>query len=35
MTDAKWQEFFHTAVSLGVYGETLNWKSAYTLQFLG
>jgi len=34
MTDAKWKTFFTTAVGLGVYPESLDWKAAYTLAFL-
>jgi NitT/TauT family transport system substrate-binding protein len=35
MTDARWKEFFDMAVSTGVYPATLDYKRAYTLQFLG
>jgi len=34
MTDDKWRGFFDTASALGVYPKTLDWKAAYTLQFL-
>jgi NitT/TauT family transport system substrate-binding protein len=35
MTDARWKEFFDMAVSTGVYPKTLDYKRAYTLQFVG
>jgi NitT/TauT family transport system substrate-binding protein len=35
MTDARWKEFFDMAVSTGVYPGTLDYKRAYTLQFVG
>jgi NitT/TauT family transport system substrate-binding protein len=35
MTDARWKEFFDMATSTGVYPTTLDYKRAYTLQFLG
>jgi NitT/TauT family transport system substrate-binding protein len=35
MTDARWMEFFDMAVSTGIYPKTLDYKRAYTLQFLG
>jgi NitT/TauT family transport system substrate-binding protein len=35
MTDARWKEVFDTAVSEGVYPKTMDFKRAYTLQFLG
>jgi len=34
MTDARWQTFFDMAASQGVYPKTLDYKSAYTLQFV-
>ncbi len=34
MTDARWAAFFDMAASQGVYPKDLNYKSAYTLQFL-
>jgi NitT/TauT family transport system substrate-binding protein len=34
MTDARWAEFFQVASSQGVYPKDLDYKSAYTLQFL-
>jgi len=34
MTDAKWKTFFDTASGLGVYHPDLDYRSAYTLQFL-
>ena len=35
MTDARWADFFKIASSQGVYPKTLDYKSAYTLQFVG
>jgi NitT/TauT family transport system substrate-binding protein len=35
MTDARWKTFFDMAASTGVYPKTLDYKRAYTLQFLG
>ena len=35
MTDARWKTFFDMASSQGVYPKTLDYKRAYTLQFLG
>ena len=34
MTDARWAEFFQMASSHGVYPKTLDYRRAYTLQFL-
>jgi NitT/TauT family transport system substrate-binding protein len=34
MTDARWQTLFDVASASGVYPKTLDFKSAYTLQFL-
>ncbi len=34
MTDAKWKTFFDTASGLGVYPKTLDYKAAYSLEFL-
>jgi NitT/TauT family transport system substrate-binding protein len=34
MSEAKWKTFFDTAAGLGVYDKGLDWRSAYTLQFL-
>ena len=34
MTDARWADFFKVAASQGVYPKDLDYKSAYTLQFL-
>jgi len=34
MTDAKWKEFFDVMVAQKVYPADLNYKAAYTLQFL-
>jgi NitT/TauT family transport system substrate-binding protein len=35
MTDARWKTFFDMAASQGVYPKTLDYKTAYTLQFVG
>ena len=35
MTDARWKAFFDTMVQAGVYPKGMDYKSAYTLQFLG
>jgi NitT/TauT family transport system substrate-binding protein len=34
MTDARWADFFHVASSQGVYPKDLDYRRAYTLQFL-
>ena len=34
MTDQRWKEFFDVAASQGVYPKDLDYKKAYTLQFL-
>ena len=34
MTDARWAEFFKVAADQGVYPRTLDYKQAYTLQFV-
>ena len=34
MTDARWAEFFNVASSQGVYPKDMDYKSAYTLQFV-
>ncbi|HEV2365315.1 MAG TPA: ABC transporter substrate-binding protein [Caulobacteraceae bacterium] len=34
MTDARWGQFFAMASAAGVYSRNMDWKSAYTLQFL-
>ena len=34
MTDARWQTFFDMAAGQGVYPKTLDYKTAYTLQFV-
>ena len=34
MTDARWKTFFDMAAGQGVYPQTLDYKRAYTLQFL-
>jgi len=35
MTDARWKQFFDMATGTGVYPKTVDYKRAYTLQFLG
>jgi NitT/TauT family transport system substrate-binding protein len=35
MTDARWAEFFQVASSQGVYPKDLDYKKAYTLEFVG
>ena len=35
MTDARWKAFFDMASGAGVYSKTMDYKKAYTLQFLG
>ena len=35
MTDARWKRFFDIASAQGVYPKTLDYKTAYTLQFVG
>jgi NitT/TauT family transport system substrate-binding protein len=35
MTDARWADFFHTMVKAGLYPADLNYRAAYTLQFVG
>jgi len=35
MTDARWRTFFDMATGAGVYPRTMDYKSGYTLQFLG
>ena len=34
MTDARWKAFFDTAVAVGQYPATMDYKKAYTLQFV-
>ena len=34
MTDARWEAFFKVASAQGVFPPTLDWKKAYTLQFV-
>ena len=34
MTDARWKEFFDMAAANGVYPPDMDWRSAYTLQFV-
>ncbi len=34
MTDARWAQFFQMASSQGVYPKDMDYRSAYTLQFL-
>jgi len=35
MTDRRWREFFETAVTAGVYRPDLDYRAAYTTQFVG
>jgi NitT/TauT family transport system substrate-binding protein len=35
MTDKRWADFFAMASTMGVFPKTLDYKSAYTLQFVG
>ena len=35
MTDARWQDFFRSMVSAGLYPADLKYREAYTLQFIG
>src|SRR6185437_13190561 len=35
MTDARWKTFFEMASGAGVYPKSLDYRKAYTLQFLG
>lgn len=34
MTEARWEEFFTTMAAQGLYERTLDWRKAYTLEFL-
>jgi NitT/TauT family transport system substrate-binding protein len=34
MTDARWQAFFESAAAVGLYPKNLDYKKAYTLQFV-
>ena len=34
MTDARWQEFFDTMANAGVYPNDLDFRKAFTLQFV-
>ena len=34
MTDARWKEFFDTMVKAGVYKAGLDYRAAYTTQFV-
>jgi NitT/TauT family transport system substrate-binding protein len=34
MTDARWQAFFDVAASQGVYPKDMDWRAAYTLEFV-
>jgi NitT/TauT family transport system substrate-binding protein len=34
MTDQRWRDFFESMVEAGLYPSSLNYKSAYTLQFI-
>ncbi|HSV04042.1 MAG TPA: ABC transporter substrate-binding protein [Phenylobacterium sp.] len=35
MTDARWKQFFDVASSQGIYPKTMDYRAAYTLQFVG
>jgi NitT/TauT family transport system substrate-binding protein len=35
MTDARWKSFFDTMVAAGVYPASLDYKAAYSLNFVG
>lgn len=35
MTEARWKEFFDVMATAGVYPKELDWKKAFTLQFVG
>jgi NitT/TauT family transport system substrate-binding protein len=35
MTDARWEAFHRVTSDQGVYPKTLDWRSAYTLEFAG
>jgi NitT/TauT family transport system substrate-binding protein len=35
MTDARWKDFFDTMVQAGIYKPDLDYRAAYTLQFIG
>jgi NitT/TauT family transport system substrate-binding protein len=34
MTEKRWQDFFDTMVEAGIYPADLEWKKAFTLQFV-
>jgi len=34
MTEARWQDFFETMVKAGLYPADIDFRKAYTLQFL-
>ncbi len=34
MTDARWKQFFDVMVAQKIYSASLDWRQAYTLQFL-
>jgi NitT/TauT family transport system substrate-binding protein len=34
MTEARWKEFFDSTVAAGVYSSSLDWKKAFTTQFV-
>ena len=34
MSDKKWNDFFNIMAENNVYDKTLNWKEAYTLDFI-
>lgn len=35
MTEARWHDFFASMVQAGLYANDMNWKAAFTLQFVG
>jgi len=34
MTEARWKDFFDTMSSAGIYEKSLDWKKAFTLEFV-
>tara|TARA_B110000008_G_scaffold112237_1_gene115136 strand:+ start:159 stop:275 length:117 start_codon:yes stop_codon:yes gene_type:complete len=34
MTDIKWESFFETMASNGVYEKNLKWRESFTLDFI-
>jgi NitT/TauT family transport system substrate-binding protein len=35
MTDARWKSFYDAAAAVGLYPNDLDYKKAYTVQFVG